>query len=131
MFIDSNIYFNHWLLKGANFDYLFNFIENTNSELLISEIVCEEVDNKYNIELEELNKVFKNGIRKGQNLLDTTLPYDLKLIVKDYSLIKMLSERAPDIKKIPYNNIANTELVKRAIAKTRPFRDNENLICSL
>jgi len=44
IFIDSNIFYNNWLVSNANFKNFFKYLKETHSDLLISVVVCNEVD---------------------------------------------------------------------------------------
>lgn len=63
IYLDTNIFYNDWFLNQANLKYLFHFIANENSKLIISKVVCEEAENiqkkEQKISLEKLNKEIK------------------------------------------------------------------------
>jgi hypothetical protein len=122
IFIDTNIFFNYWHLQNANFIYLFNFLENTGSKLFISEVVCEEVDNKFKTEIESLKKNFSDGIKKSNSVLLQAPELDLKLLDTEYSFRKTLSSKTNNVTFLSYDEISLQTLVNRAIKKVKPFQ---------
>lgn len=127
VFIDTNIFYNNWYLNNANFKYLFNYLENTGSKLFLSEIVCSEVDNKFNIELDSLKKHFSDGLKKSKSILNEVPNYNLNKLDVDYSIKKVLSELQNDFKieYVSYENIDNSKIVERAIKRIKPFQDQD------
>jgi hypothetical protein len=125
IFIDSNIFFNNWYLDNANFKSFLNYIDKTDSKILISEIVCDEIDNKFMSELATLKKNIETGINRSKQLLDKSIELDLSLFNMDYSLKKVITKKTEKAIFIPYNDISNSTLVKRAIKRIKPFQDKD------
>jgi hypothetical protein len=125
VFIDTNILYNNWHFENANFKYLINFLENTNSELIVSDVVCDEIENKFNKELEILKKSFKDSIKRSKSLLKIEPSFDFKKLDYKYSIRDIISEKTQNVKFIPYNSIENTKIVERAIKKVKPFQDQD------
>lgn len=123
--IDTNIFYNNWYLNNAYFEYLFNFVENTNSELLISEVVVDEVEGKFNEQLVTLRQNFKKNIQLSEKLLDKTFSFNLKEVLVDYSFKTVIDNKSDYITYFDYNKISNKTLVQRAIAVTKPFGEND------
>lgn len=125
IFIDTNLIYGHWHLHNANFQYLLNFLENTNSTLAISEIVCDEIDNKYFDELNGINIALRNNLKKYEALINKSvnlIPNDLD---NEYSFRKLIQERSDNVKLFPFSAIGNDILVKRAIKKIKPFKEDD------
>lgn len=125
IFLDTNILFNNWHVQNANFKYLFNFLENTNSTLYISEIVCNEVDNKFQSELRDLKKAFSDNIKKANNLLNEKPLFNIEELDVKYSIREVLTENTFSVIFFDYENITNKELVDRAIKKIKPFQNED------
>lgn len=125
IFIDTNLIFNNWHLQNANFQYLFNFLENTGSLLAVSDIVCEEIDNKFNTEIELLKKSFQNNLKKSKSLINEELELDLNKLELNYSFKKVLKEKTDRLQFYSYSTIPNSILVNRAIKRIKPFKDDD------
>lgn len=125
IFIDSNIFFNNWYLDNANFKNFINYLQKTDSKILISEIVCSEIDNKFLTELASLKKSFEAGLNRSKQLLNKSFDFDLDSLSKDYSLKKIISEKTKNAIFIPFNDISNSILVERAIKRIKPFQDKD------
>lgn len=125
-FLDSNIVYNNWYLHSGDFKLLFNYIENTNSLLLISELVCEEVNNLQNKELTTCLNLLKKEQRNLSKLLDQPISFSLENIcLQEYDFRKIIFEKAPRIHFLGYNEIKHCDVVKRAFNRTRPFQESE------
>ena len=125
IFIDTNILYNNWHLQNANFIYLFNFLENTNSELFISEIVCDEVDNKFNSELDSLKKSFNDNLKKAKSFIGNSLEFNLTDLDVNFSIKEIINGKSDRVVFFSYDNISNKTLVERAIKKIKPFQSED------
>lgn len=127
IYIDTNIFFKHWQLTNADFIYLFNYIENESETLLMSELVVSETESNRFREVEAAKAL----IQKNAKLLDQICVYpvkvDLSATERPYSFIEVLESKleADYIEYLGYNDISQDEVVKRALEKKRPFRENE------
>ena len=126
IFLDTNIFYNNWHLKNANFKYLFNYLENNGFRLVISELVCEEVQNIHNRELElsfnELRQVF----HKIEKLVDSTNMININALPNViYNFKELLREKARSVEFISYEHINQREVVRRALQKIRPFQEED------
>jgi hypothetical protein len=127
IFIDSNIFFNKWTLDDIHFQLLFNYLSISKSELLISELVCQEVDNLY-------LKTWKESLTKARSHLKSLVEISPKSVSiqlpeepERFSLKQVLKEKAGynSVKFFSYDDIPQTEVVRRAIHRIRPFQDED------
>lgn len=66
--LDTNIFFNDWYVKGANFEMLRNYCNNMRHTLLLPQIVIQEVDNKYQQSKEKLHQTYTGIIKDAGKL---------------------------------------------------------------
>ncbi|WP_442846226.1 PIN domain-containing protein [Leeuwenhoekiella sp. H156] len=125
VFIDTNIFFNNWYLENANFKYLFNYLENSNSKLYLPEIVCSEIDGKFHSEYLKLIDQFKDNLKRINSFLPQNIIINQKSFDIDYSFKNQLKKATDSIVFISYENISNEVLVNRAINRVRPFKDDD------
>jgi hypothetical protein len=125
IFIDSNIIYGHWHLQNANFKYLLNYLENTNSTLAVSEIICDEIDNKFYEELNAIKVTLSSNLKKHDALINQNSNLIPEKLKNDYSFKKLLEERTDYVNFYPFIQVSNEKLVKRAIKKIKPFKDGE------
>ncbi|NRT13933.1 hypothetical protein HNP99_000258 [Flavobacterium sp. 28A] len=125
IFIDTNIIYGHWHLQNANFQYLLNYLENTNSTLAVSEIVCDEIDNKFHDELNAIESTLKNNIKKYNTLINKNSPLIPDKLDNDYSFKSLLMKRTNHVNFFPFNLVPNQKLVERAIKKIKPFKEDD------
>ncbi|TCV27409.1 PIN domain-containing protein [Vibrio crassostreae] len=126
IFIDTNIFFNNWMLRGAHFQLLSNYVLNTECTLLLSDVVIKETENKFRGELEKIKKDLHNLASKVGQFTESNFtidmsqlpsePYDFRAIVRSYF---------PNYETVTCENVNNEKLVQKAILAKRPFRDNE------
>lgn len=126
IFLDTNIFFNNWHLKSADFRFLFNYLKNTDSVLLMSELVCEEVENIRIRELESSIEILKKELKrtKKHNLIPLDFDFD-KLSAEEYNIKELLHEKIDKIDFISYENIKQNDVVRRALKKIKPFLESE------
>lgn len=126
IYIDTNIFYNDYFLKNANFKYLFHFIANEGEELLLSKLVCEEVENIRRresmqskeailLELKSLSKLLPNPITINEEYINNY----------DYNLIDEVSNKCDNINVIDYDGILHSEVVSRALINKKPFSTGE------
>lgn len=124
IFIDTNLIYGHYHLQNANLQYLLNYLENTDSTLAVSEIVCNEIDNKFNIELNAITNTLANSIKKFETLSNEHFDFPELALKEPYSFKKLLQHRSDRVDYFPYS-ISNDKLVLRAIKKIRPFKEDD------
>lgn len=126
IFLDTNIFYNDWFMKNANFKYLFNYINNEGHSLILSKLVIQESDNIRNRELEETLSEIKKNIKKAQKLNDSILKFDsTNLGIEDYDLKSLIKLKTDYIEEVNYNSISHDEVVQRALIKKKPFIEGE------
>lgn len=126
IFIDTNIFFNNWLLKGTHFQLLSKYVRDTNSELIISEVVIEETENKYKVELEKIKKEINDLLGKIRQLTESSFTIDIANVSTDtYNFSSLLRNYFPNFIEIPYENLDNKKLVHKAIHSKKPFKGTE------
>lgn len=112
-------------MNNANFQFLFNYLENTNSILAISELVCQEIDNKFYIELENLKKGFDSNLKKGNSLLNKEINFDNNSLETTYRFKDIVNLKTKNVEFYDYSTISNLLLVDRALKKVKPFKDED------
>lgn len=126
IFIDSNIFHNLWLLDSADFRLLSNFIKNSSSTLLLSELVCQEVQNLYKRNFEKTVDEFKKSITKTDKFLAKKITLDVDSLNENYNFKNICKEKFEFIEWVEFTGIPNEILVQRAIERKLPFRgENE------
>src|SRR5687767_7036525 len=126
IFLDTNVFYNDWFTKSANFRFFFHYANNKDHEILISAVVLQEAQNIRNRDLAAavtaLHKQLSVVERlNGQPIADfakefSTAPFDL---------LSVLKERVERIVVIDYAAIPHSEVVARALKARRPFLEGE------
>ncbi|MEP7372256.1 MAG: PIN domain-containing protein [Chitinophagaceae bacterium] len=124
IFIDTNIYFNNWYLNNPNFVLFFNYLENSDSRLLISPLVVNEVENIYKREWVKQKDTFNKSLRQLTQLNPQFSAPEISN-ESDYSFNSVLFRMRSFVTSIGYEKISHETLVKRAIEKIKPFQENE------
>jgi len=126
IFIDTNVFYNDWFMRNANFKYLFHYISNDGHSLIISKLVIQEAENIRQRELSEALHDIKCSINKMQKLNANILSYDAEgLGVNDYDLTLLIQSRADNLEIIGYDDIPHSEVVIRALNNKKPFMEGE------
>lgn len=125
VFLDSNTFFNHWHLMGADLTLLANFLKNSHSVLLASELVCEEVQNLYKREQGKAMADLKKSYDKIQRFSKDKSPYSFDHLIQAYDFKQVLKEKMEFVEFFDYGQISQKAVTARAISKTLPFRENE------
>lgn len=126
IFLDTNIFHNNWFAKNANFKLLFNYLENTGSVLLLSELVCEEIENNRKRELDSIVDMIKQEIKKSQKLKQNAIDFNPEQIKEEsYNIKELLLDKVSNIVFISYEHISQNVVVKRALKRKKPFQDGE------
>ena len=127
IFIDTNIFHNHWQLKNVDFSFLFNFIRNTESKLLISEVVVVENENNRNKELLSQRSVIEKALKTINIISKDPVDIDFKNLAKEYKFKEVLEEKLDKdfIDYIDVTDIPQKETLKRALENRPPFKIKE------
>lgn len=126
IYVDTNIFYNDWFMKQANFKYLFYYIANENEDLLISKVVCEEVENIRRRESEQAVLKIKNEIKILSKLLPFDTSYDSRAVEEfRFNFTESLHDRCESLEILEYENISHAAVVSRALTNKKPFSDGE------
>src|ERR1700722_5234718 len=102
MFLDSNIFFDNWQLNSATFQRLQHFVTNSNTVLLIPEVVCLEVQSLYLREPKRLTSELRKHYDKLQRQLATNISFDAAPLTEHYDFRQLLLERFQFVAFLPY-----------------------------
>lgn len=126
IFIDTNIFFNNWMLRGAHFQLLSNYVLNTDCSLLVSDVVIKETENKFKGELEKTKKELNNLASKVGQFTESSFTIDMnQLPSESYDFGAIVNSYFPNFETVFCESVNNEKLVQKAIHAKRPFRDNE------
>lgn len=126
IFLDTNIFHNHWFMKNANFKYLFHFLNNEGYELIISSLVIEEVENNQNKEFINQKRDFIKIVKNLNNVSENKIEYDINCIKNNnYNFHYLLDENIENITIIDYETISHKEVIERALQNKKPFKQGE------
>lgn len=126
VFIDTNVFYNDWFMKNANFKYLFHYLNNEFHELIVSKLVIEETENIRNRQLNATLSEIKKNIKKAQKLNSKKLSFEPEnLRIDKYELLSLLKERVEYFKELDYEGIPHSEVVNRALLNKKPFLEGE------
>lgn len=127
--LDTNIIFSDFHLKGARIKNLCESVKSTGDTVYIPEVVVDESINKYREKTRECKFKIDRGISDFKRLTGKDVednPISDEFILKESekyarSFKKQLQELG--IKIIPYPSISHQELVKRDLARKKPFQE--------
>ncbi len=127
IFFDTNIFYKHWHAKNADFNLFFNYIENSRSTLLVSDLVCEEIENGHDREFKVVLDKLKSELIKANNFNEERIEYDFEKLNQPYSFKGILEERVKlsRLKYISYDDVKQSEVVTRAVKILRPFQEDD------
>ncbi|MFZ2855154.1 MAG: PIN domain-containing protein [Rhodocyclaceae bacterium] len=124
-FIDTNVFFNHGFLRAPLFELLANYVSNEGATVLVSDVVCEEMNAKFRSERAAVTKELAKGLRRATDFQSKpTVPQALALD-EAYDFRAVLTGRFKNLRFVPFESVPHALLVSRAINATRPFRDSE------
>ncbi|MCT4073851.1 DUF4935 domain-containing protein [Elizabethkingia anophelis] len=127
--LDSNIYRGDWYLKSNDFTILRDYLSKTDSSFVLPQIILEEITGLYKRNLEEeINSLSKTSENLNY-LLNRTLFEELQVNIEQESdrYIKMLIRKLglTNSKIVKYDNDFLPKIIKRAIQKRKPFKDED------
>lgn len=124
--LDTNIFRSDISLKSTDFDVLMDYLERTDSNLVMPQVILDETKNLYKKTLiERLDNLDKANNKLKSTLLResteiSTPAIDIEVEVEKY--IKFIKKRLKisDEKVLPYQNDLLPEISKRAIERIKP-----------
>jgi hypothetical protein len=123
--LDTNIFHGHWHLGGASFTYLFHYLNNQEAELLVSDVVRREVNN---IQARDLSAALQSAEAqlKRASVLNGGPVTDIPLApsTEPYDILSLLLDRTDNLVVIPYDTVAQSEVLTRALSKRKPFKES-------
>lgn len=128
--LDTNIIFSDFHLKGAKIKNLCESTKSIGGVVYIPELVIDESINKYKEQLQLGNSKIDKGISDLKRLIGKTVfenPITDKYIideVDEYQKGFRKQIKNLGIKIIPYPTIKHQELVKRDLARKKPFQES-------
>lgn len=126
IFLDTNVFYNDWFMRNANFKYLFHFLNNEWHSLIISDLVIQESENIRNRELLAALSEINTNLKKVQKLNASELCYKEKeLGIEGYDLLSLIKSRTENVEEISYEDIPHFEVVSRAFHNKKPFMEGE------
>lgn len=124
--IDTNIFFNNWFLRNPGFKLLANFCSNTRARIMLSQVVVEEVDAKFELERVRVNRALKEAMYAAGRVAENAMPSPALEIARNYSFAQVASNLfTGSIVPVSYDGVENSVMVKKAISSKRPFRESE------
>lgn len=128
--LDTNIIFSDFHLKGAKINGLCESVKSTGDSVYIPAIVVDESINKYHEKIQECKSKIDKNISDFKRLTDKEIKgcsISDEFIAKEadeYSVLFQKQLRKLNIKIIPYPSIQHRELVKRDLARKKPFQES-------
>lgn len=127
--LDTNIIFSDFHLKGAKIKNLCESVKSTGDSVHIPEVVVDESINKYREKIQECKSKIDRGISDfkrltGKDIGDNPISDEFVLKeAKEYAENFKKQLRELGIKIIPYPSTPHQELVKRDLARKKPFQE--------
>jgi hypothetical protein len=125
-FLDTNVFYGDWFARGANFRYLFHFINNEGHDLLVSKAVLQEAENIQARELASAVAEAKKNLVNASKLNGASIVAESpNFKIKKYDLLSILKEKVESVTVVDYQSIPHSVVVNRALKRIRPFQENE------
>jgi hypothetical protein len=126
IFLDTNVFYNDRFMRNANFKYLFHFLNNEEHELILSKLVIRETEKIRERQVIDCLSEIKRSIKAAQKLNASKLQFDVdNLGITEYDLIDLLNQKVESLHIFDYENIKQSEVVKRALVNKKPFVEGE------
>ncbi|RYF26668.1 MAG: DUF4935 domain-containing protein [Flavobacteriales bacterium] len=125
IFLDSNIYYDNWYLDSANFQLLSNFVNNSGSRMLMSNMVCQEVQNHQEKQMSDILFALNRNIKTFNQLNPEYSEFDLEGKIQPYFFKDILETKFENLDYISYANISQEAVGHRAVKKIRPFLEQD------
>lgn len=124
--LDTNVFFNNWHLRGAEFSRLIKHANDVAATVLISQVVVDEANAKYREHFSDFRSSLKSLKSKAQHLLpDRLIEWPEVEVEEPYDLFAILKEKFNSVERASYENVGHERLVKKAIHSERPFQKSE------
>lgn len=127
--LDTNIFRNDLFFKSKDFEVLNDYLKKTDSRFVVFQIIIEEINGLYRRLLEEEQNNY-NKYRKALNqslnreyIEEINIQIDEE--IKKYIEFIYKKMNINDGKVIPYKNEYLPEIIKRAISRLKPFKDED------
>jgi len=124
IFLDTNVFYNDWYLRGANFKYLAHFLNNENHDLLISSVVIQETKNIRDRELAAAVLDLKKNLKIIERLNSKAVIGENDFSTTSYDLHSVLKEKVEGLTIIEYSGISHAVLVERVLKRRKPFGES-------
>lgn len=124
IFIDTCVYCGDYLFRGPQFNLLMDYIKIADVELVVSEIVLDELKNKYREQLSEKMEEIKKEINGLKRFSIESIGIDDTFIERNYSnYIKKLNAflDIESVNSIGYPEISHKKVIERALSRRKPF----------
>lgn len=128
--LDTNIIFNDFHLKGAKVNGLCESVKLTGDSVYIPEIVVDESTNKYRERIQECKSKIDKNISDfkrltGKDIKDSSISDEfIAKEADEYTVLFKKKLQKLNVKIIPYPSISHQELVKRDLARKKPFQES-------
>ncbi len=124
--IDTNIFRRDLKLKDKNFDILFDYLEKTNSKVILPKIVYEETIGLYERLIKERIDDYNKSLTKlNGTFINSKIESDSKINIEfeksEYENFLKDKLKLSDNSIVPYKNEYLQELVNRAIQRIKPL----------
>jgi hypothetical protein len=123
--LDSNIFFNSWYIRSAEFERLISHANNVSATLLISQVVLDEVNAKFAQHVSD----FRADHQKLKNAYARLIPERTEwtdiMIEQPYNLGHVLRSRFKRVDIASYEGVSHQSLVAKAIRCEMPFQISE------
>jgi predicted nucleic acid-binding protein len=124
--LDTNIFIEDYLLRGANFRLFFSGLPSLPASLRIPEVVIDEVANHYREELIEAT----GTLQHQRASLDRLLPSDSKLALPQIAIDEHVTRMRANLERmvrtygeiLPYPDLPHKRVVERDLARKKPFK---------
>ena len=127
--LDTNIIFNDFHLKGAKIKSLCESVKLTGDTVLIPKVVVDESINKYREKIQEcksaIDKAMSNFKRLAGEVVGDNFMYEEFMLEESKQYADIFKKRLRELRIniIPYPSTSHQELVKRDLARKKPFQE--------
>ena len=125
--LDTNIIVQNYLMNSRSFDLLFDYLNKTNSKILIPQVVYDELLEKYrNTVFFQLDFLEKTKNKLGNILLEfdsSSIAINVETEVNKYSNYILKKIGSSEEKIIQHKANYSDELIYRAIKRKKPFSE--------